>query len=363
MSGHKFIQIAAGTSERNYTHLFLDHDVMLIGPGNPGPFDKDKMKDYKLPQSGDYSQLNSFVNYTAPGHIVLLRNVHRIVAVGVVAEADYKWSETFDDVYGWDLQHVRRVIWQDQLTQELDALQDKEGDLYSHMKQIPTISAVNSEKVLDPIKPLLSNLQERELRELPPAPPAPLELDDVGHELFSRGLPNDSVDRLIQSIQRQRRMLKWYGSEVGKQSGRPTEHEVVAHMILPFMLALGWSEQLLAVEWKRIDLAAFWGTPTTEDKCELVCEAKGLGHGLQNVYEQAKRYTERYNLSPCTKTLLTDGARLYLYEKANGQWNEKPSGYINIMKIRTNHVAPENTSAINTIMALTPSGIGREVNG
>ena len=29
--------------------------------------------------------------------------------------------------------------------------------------------------------------------------------------------------------------------------------------MLPLLLALGWSEQLLAVEWKKIDLAAFWG--------------------------------------------------------------------------------------------------------
>ena len=49
------------------------------------------------------------------------------------------------------------------------------------------------------------------------------------------------------------------------------------------MKALGWSEQLLAVEWNKIDLAVFQATPRTPDKCALLCEAKSLGHGLQNV--------------------------------------------------------------------------------
>ena len=57
----------------------------------------------------------------------------------------------------------------------------------------------------------------------------------------------------------------------------------MAHIILPLLLALGWSEQLLAVEWQKIDLAAFGSTPTTAKTCVLVCEAEGLGHGLQDV--------------------------------------------------------------------------------
>jgi hypothetical protein len=188
-----------------------------------------------------------------------------------------------------------------------------------------------------------------------------LNLDQLGKELFSKGLGYEAVDKVISTIQRQRRLAIWY-EEHGKKSKRPREHEVVAHMILPFLLALGWSEQLLAVEWHKIDLAAFWGTPTTKENCCLVCEAKPLEHGLQNAFVQATRYVEKLKLDSCKKALLTDGIRLYLYQRvAKDKWNEIPVGYLNIKLIRTNHIAPADTNAVDTIMALTPAGINREL--
>ncbi|MDZ4779859.1 MAG: hypothetical protein SGJ19_06380 [Planctomycetia bacterium] len=73
--------------------------------------------------------------------------------------------------------------------------------------------------------------------------------------------------------------MKWYRSS-GLATNRPSEHEIVAQVILPLMIALGWSEQLLAVEWHKIDLAVFRGTPTDAEHCELVCEAKAIGPSL-----------------------------------------------------------------------------------
>jgi uncharacterized short protein YbdD (DUF466 family) len=35
-------QIAAGETGRRYPELFIDHDVMFIGPGDAGEFDFDK---------------------------------------------------------------------------------------------------------------------------------------------------------------------------------------------------------------------------------------------------------------------------------------------------------------------------------
>lgn len=59
------------------------------------------------------------------------------------------------------------------------------------------------------------------------------------------------------------------------------------------LLALGWSEHLLAVEWQRIDLAAFRATPTTNETCVLVCEGKGPWRGLADDFEQAKGYVDK----------------------------------------------------------------------
>ncbi|MEX2387055.1 MAG: hypothetical protein WD534_04175 [Phycisphaeraceae bacterium] len=130
-------------------------------------------------------------------------------------------------------------------------------------------------------------------------------------------------------------------------------------MVLPMLLALGWSEQLLAVEWNKIDLAAFGRTPTTASTCAMVCEAKGMEAGLQGpAYGQARRYVEKQKLTACRHILLTQRERFYLYDrKDDGAWQAEPSGYLNLTKLRAGCVIPRNTNAIDTLMALTPQGV------
>lgn len=355
-------QIAAGDSTRNYTDIFLGYDCMFLGPGRYGPYHDDvyhPLIDKGLWTRQKISWIKQFATKVNPEDIVLLRNTYRVVSIGIV-EGGYEHDETFDDVFGWDLQHTRRVIWQHHLNEELEKIQKaKEKEIFGGRLQIPMFTAVKDQKILDRIAPLCGLCQSRPLKPMPIKVPEPLTLEELGEELFSRGLPNEAVDKVILAIQRQRRLAKWY-EEHGEKSKRPKEHEVVAHMILPFLLALSWSEQLLAVEWKRIDLAAFSGTPTTAENCCLVCEAKPFEHGLQNTFAQATTYVEHLKLDRCKKVLLTDGIRLYLYQRlVNKNWNEVPVGYLNIKLIRTNHVAPANTNAVETIMALTPAGINR----
>jgi hypothetical protein len=166
------------------------------------------------------------------------------------------------------------------------------------------------------------------------------------------------VDRVLSAIERQRRLLTWYEDQ-GEASNRPKEHEVVAHLVLPLLLALGWSEQLLAIEWQKIDLAAFCETPTGPESCVLVCEAKEMKHGIQNVLEQAVGYVENKGLDRCRRILLTQGTRFYLCSRPENGWSHatRPSGYINVQKIRTSHFYPSGTNAVDTIAALSPMGV------
>lgn len=131
-------------------------------------------------------------------------------------------------------------------------------------------------------------------------------------------------------------------------------------MILPLFIALGWSEQLLAVEWSKIDLAGFRKTPTVAANCVVICEAKGLGHGLEGVLDQAIRYYRTLELGQCRKIVLTDGLRLYAYSRADGSiFDENASGYVNFEKIREGHIAPRGTNAIATLFDLTPAMVSQ----
>jgi hypothetical protein len=96
--------------------------------------------------------------------------------------------------------------------------------------------------------------------------------------------------------------------------------------------------------------------PTTAKHCVLVSEAKTRHHGLQDVREQAFKYTKAPRLTGCRKVLITDGGRFYLYarELGDSSWSEEAIGYLNVERIRTNHLAPPKTNAIDTIAALTP---------
>ena len=355
-------QIAAGETGRLYPELFIDHDVMCMGPGDAGEFDFDKyVRRYpdRYPGRGGtdiISQMRSFREKVRPRDIVLLREYHKVSAIGVVADDGYSWRQAFDDVYGWDLQHTQRVIWQDHLTGPLQRLQ-RAGELFAGRKQIPTFTKVSDRSVLAPLKELLAKCRLRPLRALPNVS-APLTTEELREEFFARGLQSRSADSLLAAIDRQQRLWRWYEC-YGKASGRPAEHEVVAHMVLPMLVALGWSEQLLAVEWNRIDLAAFNGTPTTRENCILVCEAKGRGKGMQDVCKQAKAYVAKFELRNCRKILLTEGTRFYLYEATGGKWDDAPCGYFNINKLRKTHVAPQETNAVDTIVSLTPAGVAR----
>ena len=357
-------QIAAGDPGRDYSKLFIKHDLMLIGPGRFGPYTEETRQEFRLRTLSEgfsehkVGQIRAFCTMVSPGDVVLLRTGHRVKAVGLVHNSEYEHRKDFDDVYGWDLQHMRRVMWQDQIASRLASIQDDRREVFGHMKEIPTLTRVMDRKVLEVFEPLFELCHERKLRDLPPPPSDVLDSEKIGTLLFAKGLPNEFVDRTLLALQRQKRLARWYEG-LGKRASRPREHEVVAHMVLPLLLALGWSEQLLAVEWNRIDLAAFAETPTDAGTCVLVCEAKELGHGLQDIFDQARRYVSTLKMARCKKILLTEGQRLYVYQKDGENWGDEPAGYINVHRIRENHIAPAGTNAIETIVALTPMRIER----
>jgi len=357
----KVWQIASGAWGRNYADTFLHHDVMLMGPGNPGSFDVERYS--ALIASGHVTKeyigsLASFCRTAQEGDYVLLRQGHYVVALGTIANNEYHYLNAFDDVWGWDIQHTRRVIWQDHLQTELEKIQ-KLGLLFGERKQIPTFTGVDDPKVLNRVSHLFSNVKNRILHDLPPDPEPELTLEAFGEALFTKGLSNDSVDKLLSAFRRQRRLTKWY--EDSAHAGRkPSEHEVIAHLVLPMLLALGWSEQLLAVEWQRIDLAAFCDTPTTAETCVLVCEAKAPGSGLSDDLKQARDYVEKHSLTRCKRIFLTEGTRFYLYSKdGSSKWSEKPTGYFNTGKLRLKHVIHLGTNPIDSILDLSPARLVR----
>jgi hypothetical protein len=352
-------QIGSGDAGRHYDDLFFGHDVMFMGPGDHGRFSLDVYKE--MARSGRESkhnidQVRRFAEEVQTGDFVLLRRGHRVKHIGIVHESGYDWKELFDDVFGWDLQHTHRVVWQEHLIDSLAELQ-KAGPLFGMRKRVPTFTRVRENAILDSVRPFFDSIKLRTLKPLPPDIPRPLSPHELGEALFARGLSNEAVDKVLQALDRAKRLHRWY-NDFGVASNRPSEHEIVAHVVLPFFNALGWSEQLLAIEWNKIDLAAFSGTPTTSANCVLICEAKGQGQGLRDVINQAAEYSRKLQLNQCRVALVTDGFSAFLYTKEGGlgDWFGIPAGYLNMTRIRTESIIAR-LSGVDAITKLTPAGI------
>ena len=93
-----------------YGDLFLQYGVALIGPGIGGAFPDFVIPDFAGP--GAAIIVEKFATGPDIGDIILLRpgTLRHIHAVGIVA-SDYQFLDQFGNVYGWDLQHARRVRW------------------------------------------------------------------------------------------------------------------------------------------------------------------------------------------------------------------------------------------------------------
>lgn len=301
-------QLASGPATRPYADVFLKHGVGLIGPGDAGVW-KPERDDNEF--EGGF--VRRFAGEIQVGDVVLLRTgIATIAAVGIVA-SDYMYLNQFDDVNGWDLQHARRIRWC-KLPQE-----------YTFATQVfganPTrFSRTWSDEVKDYAERFLNSppthWQEASLPELP--------IEEPGLEVVPATL--EGIIAQAQDLAG----LFWDRQNFGDH---PTEDELVAHFVVPFLGCLGWPPEHIAVKWRRIDVALFTLLPRMPENCRLVIEAKRLGAGVEGALEQAKGYVE--SLGVPRDVTVTDGIRYRMYSCENGF---APVAYANLIRLKQSAV-------------------------
>jgi hypothetical protein len=298
-------QISAGPASRSYAELFLKHGVALVGPGDAGAWSRERYAhDFSL-----QGFVGRFAEEIALGDVLLLRTgVATISAVGIVASG-YLYLEQFDDVNGWDLQHARRTRW--------CRLGEEHAFSISVFGASPTrCSRVLQEEALDFAERFLksppTHWQSAPLPELPAEEPP---LDDVPNAL--QGIVAQAADLvpLLQDAQA-------FGE-------LPSEDELIVHFVVPFLRALGWPPERIAVKWRYIDVALFRALPRTPENCHLVIEAKRLGAGVEGALEQAKGYVEALGVP--RDVIVTDGVRYRMYDGGHGF---EPLAYANLARLK-----------------------------
>jgi len=297
-------QISAGPASRSYTDVLLKHGVALIGPGDAGPW-KPERDDVEF--EGGF--VRRFANEVTVGDLFVLRTgIATVAAVGLVA-SDYLYANAFDDVNGWDLPHARRVRWC-----RLPVDHAFKSPVFG--ANPPRCSRVWNVEVVDLAERFLksppTHWQTVPLPELPAEEPRLQEVPEALREMVA--LASDLVP-LLQDQQA-------FGEG-------PSENELITHFVVPFLRALGWPPERIAVQWRRIDVAVFRTLPRIPENCHFVIEAKRLGAGVEGALEQAKGYIEVLGFP--RDVIVTDGIRYRMYA---GEREFEPLAYANLARLK-----------------------------
>ncbi len=296
--------ISSGPAGRSYADVCVRHGIALLGPGDAGPWSPERDDaDFEGPA------VRRFASEPEVGDAMLLRTgLAKIRAVGIVA-GEYQHLETFDDVNGFDLQHARRVRWSE-LPEEYDFGEPVFG-------QSPwRFSRVQDGRVVDYTRRFLASPPTHwQEAALPPLPPEEPPLDAVPLPL--RGVVAEAQDL---------GSLLWDRERFG---AHPSEDEMVAHFVVPFVRALGWPPERIAVKWRHVDVALFRELPRGPETCHVVVEAKRLGAGVEGALEQAKGYVDALGLPG--DVVVTDGIRYRMYARAK---EFAPVAYANLARLK-----------------------------
>ena len=297
-------QVSAGTWDRSYVDQFLKHGVALIGPGDAGPWRAERSD-----EEFEGGFVRRFAAELRECDVLLLRTgISTIRAVGLVA-SEYQYLPQFDDVNGWDLQHARRVSWC-----PLPEPYDFGGPVFG--ANPPRLSRIQSREVVEYANRFVqSPPTDWQARTLPSLPVEETRLEVLPTEL----------QELVAQVH-DLSGLYWDTDAFGDW---PTEDELITHFVVPFLRALGWPVERIAVKWQHVDVSVFSKLPRIPKHCHYLIEAKRLGAGVEGALEQATGYVSA--LGTQCDVVVTDGIRYRMYEASK---HFAPIAYANLARLK-----------------------------
>ena len=320
-------QIAAGSDQRDYSDLFLKYGIAFAGGG---------LKDVK---AGDI--------------MVLKQGVTAIRAVGVVkgnvTDGGKEWLLDYD---GWVLPEYCYVEWKE--PKQPEKLIKVNGLTRGTLKRIHQQKPIDAAYDILKTGTIVTICDEpSETREVTD--------DEISNFLIEEGLKSSS-DEITNTISKIRLLADYYYHRVKWED--IGEHEIRTFLVVPLLLALGWSEQQMKIEFRRIDIACF-GKPCKsnnreewEKECVAIIETKSFRAGLDYAHEQAKTYSKDF--PNCQAVITTNGYcyKVYLRDQCD-KFQERPSAYINLLRPRDKYpLDPDNVGgALEAIKWLLPNNL------
>jgi hypothetical protein len=262
---------------------------------------------------------------------------------------DKHWLRDFD---GWDLQAYVYVEWR----------RPKEPltDVGLTMGAISRIKGAGTDIV---VRAAFEQGENVEITTPEPGPTRPVEDAAILAALTARGMTDKQARGVKEAFARIRELARYYREECNSTDVR--EHEARTFLVVPLLLALGWTERQIKIEIGagrgRIDIACF-GRPYTRvagkannQDCELIIETKGLQQGLSLAPAQVRGYAEFY---PSTRAIVvTNGYCYKVYVKKEGEFPALPTCYLNLLDPRDLYpLDPVQTAGcVEVLVELLPS--------
>lgn len=344
----KYWQLASGDKTRDYADVFLNFGVASLGPGKAGPISEATIPAYK--EMGEWEKIKWIVELEEGDRIVLKNGQRKVQAVGEVVKykgSVYNFSNCFNDIDGWDLQHYVKVKWK--------AIELIYPDIVLTRK---TMQRLKHDEVISDIE---SRWESTDFLTDKFMIHEPLEGDVLNYStieqfLINAGMRIQDAENTSRTINRIEKLANWYRDRNKESKLQATEHEIRTFLVVPFLDVLGWSPQKIAIEQsferKKIDILLY--KDSFRSQPNLLIETKGMWTGSDEAITQAEAYIKNIQtLSAITQFIVTDGLRYWFYTCEKG--HSKPIAYMNFNNKRRRYSAyPEIGGMLEFLQLLSP---------
>lgn len=322
-------QVSCGSSQREFPDVFINFGLYAVN--------------FDSRNTGGY---HHYLKQAKKGDILILKKgLTWIHAVGLVQDDDLRQQDYYFNFDGWELGFYKYVEWfipETPLNVERMGL--AEG----------TIQKCHKQELQEIANNALVNWKKSSRKYEIDTNISKIKDDDIIYELIRNGLKTSQSEILASTLNQVRRLATYYLNNFDWQT--VNEDQVRSFLVVPFLLAMGWSEQQLFLEYsigrKKADIVCFDRPSHLKDKKAItLIEVKKLSEGLTYAIEQAFSYAKE--LGNVKTICVTNGFCYQIYDLDYSDEPSKPYAYINILEpINKYPINPETKGAIEALMKI-----------
>ena len=339
MSTYWAIAAGSGSAGRGYSKLFLRFGMAFFGSG-----------------------ANRYEQIKVGDTVILIQGAKEIVAAGRVVSREGEHSglgdkEWLSDVDGWELPAYCYVDWKKPEGGPISVT-----GFPSRPRTLFETGTPEPRQVAERI--LATGWTPEETGYKEPEKTKQVEDQELLETLIREGLSTSSASELKNKINNIRYLARYYSENYDWNDNIP-EHEARTFLVVPLLLALGWSEQQIKIELAKVDITCFskpykkW--EESKENCVAIIETKSFASGLDYAQKQAESYSD--NFPNCKALITTNGYfyKIYLKDEKGSFHIDSydPSAYINLPNPRDKYPLnpKKGNGALDAIKWLLPNSL------